>query len=262
MKDSVHRSDASRQRLAVPTQLGTSRPRQSAQQSPVRTQPAGCLGASREVLGPCNARWPLAALPEAANFRRSRFGLRRPQAMARAVFRQLELIEPTRPFRPVTPCWPGGCTTNSGARLGSFIATRHSAMCQTQNAGPAAAWPGRSRSRRRSWGSMPFAALILSVGPARFRASQPTCRSASITGSAVFTEGRAPRADACGAHRPGNPPRLLGFPTGSRPLGLAALGFSSSRSSDASACFIAAGRADRVSSPGPAIGLRTSASGS
>jgi hypothetical protein len=160
--------------------------------------PAGCLGASHEVLGPCSAHWPLAALPEAANFRRSRFGLCRPQAMALAVFRPLNSPLPARPFRPVTPCWPGASASLS-VRLGPFIAALYRAMFQTQTTGLAAAWPGNLVSRRRSWGSMPFAALILSVGPARFRASQPTCHWACDCRLRHFRGGPVAKVGTCGA---------------------------------------------------------------
>jgi len=149
-----------------------------------------------------------------------------------------------------------GRMASSSVRLGPFIAALYRAMFQTQTTGPAAAWPGNPGSRRRSWGSI----ALRSFDPVRRSCAFPR-QSTHVPldlrlPTPPFSRGAGHQElMRVEVYRPGNPPRLLGFPTGNRPVWPGCPGLCLFQVFRRLGPFIAAGRAGRVSSPWPATGL-------
>lgn len=154
-----------------------------------------------------------------------------------------------------------GRAASLSVRLGPFIAACYGAMFQTQTTGLATAWPGLDPGGAHG---VPCPSQLCSCPSVLrvFATDDPHAVGPALADSAVFAEGRAPKS-----MRVGRPVRqsasAAGFSDGQSAADPALLpwAFPLPGLQTPRPLVIAAGRAGRVSSPGPATGSRGSASG-
>lgn len=216
------------------------------------------LGGHRPFGSPLMRLWVpsafagLAALLEAAGLKRSRFGVGRPTRLARAVLRHQARHQEAQPSSGC--CRLAGVWRRLGASAGSFVtADDVGATFRIRLAGLGQTWPGHCVRPGDAHGICPFAAFVLSDGCPAFRPPQPTCRFTSQRHRLYCGDGsRVISVYACDARsevadRDSWVFRPASRAARSRSWAAAAVGFSSSRFSDALT------RTGRVSSPWPAI---------